>query len=819
MTNEINFTSVSGKNLLIYDPLLYDHNIIGDIKVNLLNNIIYRNFAFLNLVIIEEYEKNITYDLIYIDKVIKDEEKIENYYGCNITIIVYNDSKSYIRWFKGDYKMFYDLYKTTLNNYVIRRDIASNRNSIFFLSSYKSNYQIELTSLSKNVNGVKLLNSYIMDDNGNYSIIKFIEHRLNNITSLCNIFSNPNSCELINWIIDRLNDKHEEHTNFLFNREELECIFNSYATNENSISYFFSFFHFNDAIMYLSTFENISKNSNLKSLKLIKFIVNKNPNILNYDNIKEAYLSNYPFIKEILDNYDLFGLKVIESDWKFIYKNEYCTSYIISRYDEKKINIDLFKFITNQEFNAVKYYHTIHYIKMNYDSELNNIMKKQDNVICLLSKLSKDNIKEIITFDIINFLDYIEISESFILKNPALDEHILNILEIENFDYNRYKNFWKNISKNPSMLIIDKLFTKFFHKIDWVEMTKQPNANNYLFTKKNIKNIIWDSLCHNYSEEAIKLIYLTILNDHLEIIHLKNLYNFTLQNLEIKIENIKNDKINKHIWIKWKYLSLNPLAVVLLNKCKDKIIWKNVVKNKSEHYILYNIIMYGYNIPNLFDEEIWNNLLSNDNPIMIDFIMKKVKYQTMTDLNWSHLSKNSNPEIINLFNNNLKYRFKIDWKEMSGNKNIYLLDAYKYKPNEIKRSEILNLSYNNGKDLIMLIASNITKYPIRKLEETDNEYLNSKIRFWINSNLPYNKNLDNILKIYKSLDNMSIQFIVRLMINTIFYDKVLTNEKALETINEYKYLHLNFFNQFIQTLVKNPLFFCTENEWKIYNKE
>ena len=843
MSKKINFITLSGTVLYEYDPTLPEniHLVtIEDIKNCYLNNIV-NNYEEFFSTIVGNSVKSINYSLLIDDIEVKNHNIIKHFYNRNIIIVIFNDKKDYIRWFENNAKDFYLLYSRRLNVNEVKKNIMLNKNSISFLIELKDQYPIDLKSLSGNENGIDLLNSYIMDDNNKYSITKFVHHGLNNVKTLEFIFKNPNASRLIEWIIERLNSEHRDYVYFNFNsQEEEKKIFNSFALNKISPHYFYLNF---SKITFIA-FENFSYNSNINSLEVIKHVLDRYPNIF-LDNIdlRNSYLENYQFIENILYDYDKYHLSIKEIDWRYICRNEYCKYTILKKIEEEKININLVKFINNQNFDYTTIYEKAKNI---FDDDLKNIiLKNSTNISHFLLNLSKDNLEHIIPSEIIKFVPNIEYTEKFlifiqdntiILKNPGLYKHILKILDDNQINYYLYEKFWTNISKNPNKKIIKKLLANFYTKIDWEEMSKQANAINYLLNKNSIRNINWNSLCANNSEKAIKILYLKILRENKDdIVLLNNMVESTLRELELEIENIDDEKINISDlkWINWEYLSLNSFAIVILNKYRDKIIWENLVKNKSEHCYLYNLIMYGYNIPNLFTEKIWNNLLANDNPVVFELIMIKLKYQKknqpMTKLNWENLSKNSNPKIIELFNNNLNYRFNINWNEMSGNKNVYMLNDFTFKLRKIKIKNTWKRAFirNNNKAFTDINTINISIFPMKKRVEMPNDYLTRKLDYWRTSFLPYNKNLDNILENYNIFSNQKIfihkkealenfkNFIIILMNDKEFYSKLLTNECALKTINKYKYLHSKSdFINFIPYLVTNPLFFCTEKEWK-----
>ena len=782
--------------------------------------------------------------LHYEDEILKDieitiENNLNTKHNETNTLTILNVNKTYIRWFNEAQESFYDKYLSKLSQYSqyneLIKNITINKNAISLL--YNHSDLLNLIYLPLNINGICLLNMYLKNDEGNYTMEKINMYKLNIPEFWKNVFSNNDALELILFYFYI----YKNHTDRTYINEILPY----FASNKKSIEYFTDNINNINEDIYQHVFLKFAENKNPEILNVIKMFVknfNKkhNNSIFNLtdDNgitsIKNNYLINHQFIVTIIHDYDIYKLYVLNKDWNFICMNRHCDNIILNRHKEDEFIIDLVDFITNPIFSYEIYNDKL---KIIFDSELIDILDNDENIIKILLNLNENIIKfllnlnenviakilKIIPFRIINFVltsnytdefkEYI-IKNPIILRNPFLDENILILLN-SGIAYYRYTNVMKNLSKNPSILIISKLFSDSKQYINWSEMSKQTAAINYLFTSENINYIVMESLCENCSEQAIKLIYLKILDPNINNkLLLDELYLYTIKDIENQIENIDITKINnpRLIWIKWEYLSSNPLAIILLNKFKDKIIWKNVVQNKSEHPMLYSILMHGYDIPKLFDEEIWNNLLANDNPIMIDFIIRKVKYQTMTVSNWSHLSKNSNPEIINLFNNNLKYRFKIDWKEMSGNKNINKLDAFDTKINKITilKDFVKSLIYNDSIQLTNINTINIA--------------LKQELEYWNDSALPYNKNLDNILENYKVFDNEKIfrnkeievhnfnKFIIELMSQVDFYKKVLTNQYALKTINKYKYLHSNIhsnFTKFIPILVGNPLFFCS----------
>jgi hypothetical protein len=212
---------------------------------------------------------------------------------------------------------------------------------------------------------------------------------------------------------------------------------------------------------------------------------------------------------------------------------------------------------------------------------------------------------------------------------------------VRNFDYRRYEkirdfDYSFNMNNHP-LINIPKLCSNpqivyFFDKYDILVKALHDNC---LFGKEY--NICWKTLCMNkYAIPIIKEIYFgTYLTTRIfckcERCNKSYFDTFRIPAYQ---------QLYKQL-IDWDSLSLNELAIDLLEENIDKINWSNLSYNKNAIHLLEKYI-YRIN---------WKNLSANENAI---HLLEKYRDK----INWENLS--SNKKALPLFK---KYPEKVHWNK------------------------------------------------------------------------------------------------------------------------------------------------------------
>jgi hypothetical protein len=254
-----------------------------------------------------------------------------------------------------------------------------------------------------------------------------------------------------------------------------------------------------------------------------------------------------------------------------------------------------------------------------------------------------------------------------ILKNPnamnyiqhttnqcvGLSKYEYSILSSNiNADYlfqNNLNNInWNILSKNPGAInIITNHYNKGGRLINWYYLSMNPEAihiiNNDILKDHN--NVVWETLSSN--PKAIHLIEKEITKNGFNRINLSWLCHNT------NASHIITHYIDKLKPSDWYKLSLNPGAILLLEKYPQNINFNLLCMNPNPHAI--PLIESNINI--LSD---WDYISDNSNAMHIIEC-------NLDHVNWSILSRN--PNAINLLKNNMN---KIDYYELSKNPAIFL---------------------------------------------------------------------------------------------------------------------------------------------------
>jgi hypothetical protein len=194
-----------------------------------------------------------------------------------------------------------------------------------------------------------------------------------------------------------------------------------------------------------------------------------------------------------------------------------------------------------------------------------------------------------------NNLDKIVIGRLIFNKNPdamKLIEKLLHKLDKDN---------WIGLSGNPNAIsIIEKNLDKITH---WYNLSQNPNAIHIL--EANIDKINWTGLSQNPNAYHIleanidRICWGSIGRNSNPII------------LELVEKNI--DKIpDSYGW--WYYVSMNPNAIKILERNKDKVNWETLSTNPNALHLLEN------NIKNI----VYHTLKHNNNPNAINIIINNM---------------------------------------------------------------------------------------------------------------------------------------------------------------------------------------------------
>jgi hypothetical protein len=180
---------------------------------------------------------------------------------------------------------------------------------------------------------------------------------------------------------------------------------------------------------------------------------------------------------------------------------------------------------------------------------------------------------------------------------------------------------WRSFSSNTNPAAIKFLEDRYFDKIDWSALSKNPSLEAVAILKKYPKKIDWCWLCENTNPKAIQLI-----NQHK-----------------------KYDKVC------WDSLSRNPNteAIKALKYRKDKIDWEALSGNTNPE-----AIKMLEKHPNHID---WYILSGNTSPEAIELLEKYPDY-----INWNVLS--GNRSAIDFLK---EHQERINWTKLSSNPNIF----------------------------------------------------------------------------------------------------------------------------------------------------
>lgn len=644
--------------ITFFNSLFNKSTIIKSIK-DFKEEILYKQLETNNFKLFDD-EKNI----------ISDNRNILDFKEKTITLR-YNNTivRDHLRW-GGTFETLFDILMTADEKNKIIKNILQNKHSIEFIMMFYDSLIEKLdnsriiaikkfiTYLSSNVNGIHLIDEYLKfrpnndDINGidsftpstnvNDQLYDSRRFRLfdlhNNKSFWKNIFTNPSAKTMIEWVLKEENKSAISDIN-------LDEMLPSYQVNKTSVDYFIKNPSKIDPLN-----NNFYLNTNEKSFEVID---NKLHEILKNSNMRRSYMSLYKFIKKILYNMDKYNHTIEYNDWEFIFQNEHCVDIILDKLKEHDTKFNFTKIFCSgvniKTLVILSKFYNVKEVKLEDILEYSNIdvikeiFNHTSSLHCIFDKCQKyknmlnfDNIEDITyTYDFINF---IKINPA-ILSNQYLDSVIIKFLK-SSLGTQQISSLgtveWFYLSKNKSINVIRLLFEEysFYICVEKSEISKLSNAMMFDYMKID-RNIFWKTLCKNMHQEAIKLICLKMMG----ISGTENYTNKTIEEVNKEFSNYNNDNKNElNInWIDWELLSLNPSAIHILKLFEEKIVWKSIVKNKSNTQDFLNIINDGINKNKINDKNgTWDNLLANDNPCLIDLILLKVNEHEET-VNWSFL--------------------------------------------------------------------------------------------------------------------------------------------------------------------------------------
>ena len=317
--------------------------------------------------------------------------------------------------------------------------------------------------------------------------------------------------------------------------------------------------------------------------------------------------------------------------------------------------------LTDEEYNMLTKDKKISWVRLCINEEGAEILKKYPSKI-LWSYLSNNSkqlavnmIKERIEYEKINVLDdYYD--ENRVWVNSFSDNENPQIIEFikERIEYEKGLS-----SEDYDMLEVADV-------LDWCYLTVNPSAIDIL--KANPGKIVWSLLSNNTNPRAIDLLRERAVVEN-------NMSKKDYKKLEDKID--------------WDYLSTNPNAIELLKEYPHKINWEMLSANtaaidwlkENKNAIDWGMLSENPAAIQLLKENRkkihWEKLCKNPNAIEL---LKKNRKK----INWRLLCLNENafellkeraeyemsltPEEYN----ELKYYNKLDWKQLSDNKGIFV---------------------------------------------------------------------------------------------------------------------------------------------------
>lgn len=238
---------------------------------------------------------------------------------------------------------------------------------------------------------------------------------------------------------------------------------------------------------------------------------------------------------------------------------------------------------------------------------------------------------------------------------------------------------WERLSANPAAI---RLIEKNIEMADWSRLSKNSAAVPLL--KKYYEFIDWTMLSENPNAEEL-------LCSNIKYVNMYHLCSYNSNVVNIVNIMLENDPDNIHL-LCWYSLSMNPLAVSLLEKYPNKVNWGVIVRNSNAFHIIKQNI-------DRIDDLGWEML--NRNPYAAEFLKqypeKIQKYHGYIDpmeqsndtqqesVNWEELSFSS--KNTDFLRENID---NVNWNSLSMNPFIYTYDYEQMKKNmDTLREELI----------------------------------------------------------------------------------------------------------------------------------
>lgn len=221
-------------------------------------------------------------------------------------------------------------------------------------------------------------------------------------------------------------------------------------------------------------------------------------------------------------------------------------------------------------------------------------------------------------------------------------------------------------------------------KLDFNILSGNTNAIDFLTLPENIKNINYFNLSHNSNPNALLLIQKKIIE-------------------EKKLSRTEYEKLSNRV--DWVLLSVNPIAIEILETYKNDIVWSALCRNPNPEAL--RLIKKELQADSDSDKIDWEALSAN--PIIIQLIEENPQYMKYID--YSGLSANPSDEAIRLLKNKLEEEpDEIDYAMLSENTNQEALKLLNRKikedPDEI---DWVRLAGNTAPEAIKILKKNLDK--------------------------------------------------------------------------------------------------------------
>ena len=347
-------------------------------------------------------------------------------------------------------------------------------------------------------------------------------------------------------------------------------------------------------------------------------------------------------------------------------------------------------------------------------------------------------------------------------------------------------------------------------KINFDYLSQNKNAFDLLI--KNESNINYITLGLNESGDVLQYLF-----DNFDDI-LESKFNFNYANSDelfpkyprMSFSNINNDDIKQFATNLSKNTS--ELASIILEKYPNLINWNELSKNPNDKAadLLIDELNNNNNKIELYD----NNLITNSNNKIVDYILEKTKTNNVAPFNYDFLAKNKNPKIVVLLRKYIKNALDVYNQNLVG----------RIEPsNLIKNKENLNTNPDkaftdllNDYDFLIdynYLSMNNSEFAIKILDKNKD-----KINW---DYLAYNTNPDAIdMLITHFKDNKENLISLRYNNSDYAMDKLneLLDSKHIDISDFYHFKNTLSLNEYaIELLEKYPDLIDWKNIWRNKN--